>query len=155
MVDAGRVSVVIEGPSPGELRYEAAASATAIEGELTFVCDDGRAFDGQSGWLAVPGDWTCGAPTLARGFRTIGQPLDAWNSTLPRDDGIREVIEITSRGNWRWRYRATSPFAGRVETVVIVDPTSGRIVTASRTDGSGDTDYTFDYDAAFPPIAVP
>jgi hypothetical protein len=155
MTAADAVSVRIQGPSPGELRYEPAASATVIDGEPTFVCRGGRAYDGQSGWLAAPGDWTCGPGALVRGFRTIGQPLDAWNETLPMDAGIRERIDLLSSGRWRWTYRASSPFAGQVTTRVVVDPATGRIASASRADDAGETDYAFDYGADFPPIAIP
>jgi hypothetical protein len=155
LVDAGAVAVMIEGPSPGELRYEPTASATIIDGRPTFVCIDGQALDGQSGWLAVPGEWTCGVPALIRGFRSIGQPLDAWTPSLPKDSGIREAIAMTDEGRWRWTFRASSPFAGSVTTRVTVEPGSGRIVAATRTDDVGRTDYTIDYDAGFPPIAVP
>ena len=155
MSAAGKVRVTIAGPSPGELRFQATASATAIDGALTFVCVNGQALDGQSGWLPVPGDWTCGPEALVWGYRTIGQPLDAWSAALPRDSGIKESIEVTSAGLWRWTYRATSPFAGRVTTRVLVEPATGRVASATRSDGVGKTDYTFDYGATFPTIAAP
>ena len=155
MSDAGKVSVTIDGPAPGELRYEPTSSATAIDGAVKFVCVGGQALDGQSGWLAVPGDWTCGPGALVRGFRTIGQPLDAWSAALPKDSGISESIDVTSGGQWRWTYRAKSPFAGSVTTRIIVHPTTGRIASATRLDGAGTTDYTFDYEAGFPTIAPP
>ncbi len=80
---AGRVEVQITGPNAGTLRYEPDASATAIEGVVGYVCLDGRAYDGQSGFTRVPGRWTCGASALVAGFRGIGLPIDAWNSSIP------------------------------------------------------------------------
>jgi len=152
---AGRLEVAIAGPNAGTLRYEADASATVIEGVIGFVCLGHRAYDGQSGFTAIPGSWTCGAAALVAGFRTIGQPLDAWNATLPSDDAQRE--SVTVRGDtWTWSYRATSPFyGGRVTAVVTLDRQTLRVTAARREDPTGVTTYTFRYRADFPAIAVP
>ncbi len=153
--DAARLEVEIAGPNAGTLRYEADASATVIEGVVGFVCLGGRAYDGQSGFTAIPGSWTCGAAALVAGFRTIGQPLDAWNATLPSDDARRETVTV--RGNtWTWSYRATSPYyGGRVTAVVTLDRTTLRVTAARREDPTGVTTYTFRYRASFPAIVVP
>ena len=59
-------------------------------------------------------------------------------------------------GRWRWDYRGTSAYyGGRVTASVTLDPATGRIVKASRTDPTGDTTYHLEYGATFPPIAVP
>jgi len=152
---AGRVAVVVRGPSSGEIRYEAAASATAIDGQVTFVCHGGRAWDGQSGFAEVPGTWTCGSDALVRGFRLMGQPLDAWSPELPSDQRIRETVTV-SGGRWTWTYRATSPTAGgAVATTVSLDLASGRITAAARTDPVGRTIYAVGYEASFPEITQP
>ncbi|MFH1475352.1 MAG: hypothetical protein ABIG85_05775 [Chloroflexota bacterium] len=152
---AERLEVAIDGPNVGTLRYEADASATVIEGVVGFVCLGRRAYDGQSGFTAVPGSWTCGAAALIAGFRTIGQPLDAWNATLPSDDARRE--SVTVRGDtWTWSYRATSPYyGGRVTAVVTLDRRTLKVTAATREDPTGITTYTFHYGASFPAIAVP
>lgn len=155
--DAGRLEVgfTAPGPATGALRYEATASATVIEGVIGYVCVGGRAYDGLSGFTRVPGSWSCGAKALRAGFRTIGQPLDAWNATLPTDRNIRETVTI-SGSTWTWRYRATSPsYGGTVTASVTLDAETRRITAARRVDPIGTTRYTFDYGADFPRIAVP
>ncbi len=152
---AGRVEVEISGPNAGTLRFEPDASATAIEGVVGFVCLGGRAYDGQSGFTRIPGQWTCGAPALVAGFRGIGQPIDAWNSSIPTDARRRESITLDG-STWTWRYRATSPFyGGDVQVTVTLDGAKRRITAARRVDPTGVTRYSFVYGAAFPPIAVP
>lgn len=156
LAEAGRVEVTVAGPSPGRLRYQPTASATVIGGDPTFVCVDGAAYDGQSGWDSVPGSWTCGVEALVRGFRTIGQPLDAWSSALPADAEIDEETALVGADlDWRWSYRARSPFAGQVKTVLVVDPATGRILSARRIDAAGETEYRFDYASSFPAIEAP
>ena len=152
---AGRMEVEIAGPNAGALRFEPDASATVIDGVVGFVCVGGRAYDGQSSFTRLPGRWTCGAPALTAGFRSIGQPIDAWNATIPTDNARRETLAVED-GRWTWRYRANSPFyGGAVTASVTLDPATGRIVAARRVDPTGTTRYTFDYGAEFPPIAVP
>ncbi len=152
----GKTLVVeIRGPNDGTLRFEPAASATVIEGVVGYVCLGGRSYDGQSGFAAVPGRWTCGADALVEGFRHIGQPIDAWNATIPSDEKRREKVTVVGN-TWTWRYRATSPFyGGAVDTVVTLDRSSGRITGATRTDPTGTTRYSFRYGVRFPKIAVP
>lgn len=152
---AGRLEVGIDGPNAGTLRYQADASATVIEGVVGFVCIARRAYDGQSGFTQIPGSWTCGAAALVAGFRKIGQPLDAWNATVPADDARRE--SVTVRGDtWTWSYRATSPFyGGRVTAVVTIDRRTLRVTAATREDPTGVTKYSFRYGADFAAIAVP
>jgi len=152
---AGRLEVAIDGPNAGTLRYEASASATVIEGVVGFVCLARRAYDGQSGFTAIPGSWTCGAAALVAGFRNIGQPIDAWNDTVPADEARRESVTVVGN-TWTWSYRATSPFyGGRVTAVVTLDRRTLRVTAASREDPTGATKYTFRYGADFPAIAVP
>lgn len=153
--DAARLEIAIDGPAAGALRFEPDASATVIEDVVGFVCTGGRAYDGQSGFTRLPGTWTCGAGALVAGFRGIGQPIDAWNGTIPTDDGRRESL-VVEAGAWTWRYRATSPYyGGAVSASVTLDAATGRIVAARRVDPTGSTRYTFTYGAKFPPIAVP
>jgi hypothetical protein len=153
--DALRVEIGIEGPATATLRFEPAASATVIDGVTGFVCVNGRAYDGQSAFTRLPGRWTCGAPALVAGFRGIGQPIDAWNDTIPTDTRRRETLDVGGR-RWTWEYRATSPFYGGVVTAsVSIDPVSGRVVAARRDDPTGGTRYTFVYGADFAPISVP
>lgn len=153
--DAGRLVVAIDGPAAGSLRFEATASATVIDDVVGFVCVGGRAYDGQSAFTRLPGRWTCGAPALVAGFRSIGQPIDAWNATIPTDRARRESL-VVEDGRWTWRYRANSPFyGGAVTASVTLDPATRRIVAARRVDPTGTTRYTFSYDVDFPPIAVP
>lgn len=153
--DARRLEVDVDGPTPGTLRFEAVASATVIEGTIGFVCVGGRAYDGQSAFTALPGTWTCGAAALVAGFRHIGQPIDAWNTTVPSDDARRE--SVSGGGDTLvWSYRATSAYYGGPITVELsLDTATRRITAATREDPTGITTYTFRYGAAFPAIAVP
>lgn len=153
--DAGRLEITIDGPAAAALRFEPAASATVVDGVVGFVCVGGRAYDGQSAFTRLPGSWTCGADALVAGFRGIGQPIDAWNRTIPTDTRRAESV-VVDGGRWTWRYRATSPFyGGAVSASVTLDPATRRVVAASRRDPTGETRYTFRYGADFPPIAVP
>lgn len=154
--DATPLRIRATGPTPGELRYEAERSATILGEALGFVCHDGRARDGQSGFDELPGSWSCGVDALVRGFRLLGQPLDAWSAELPPDAGIVETVGLEPDGTWRWDYAATNPFVGgSVAAVVILDPATGRIVRASRTDPTGPTTWAIDYEADVPAIDPP
>jgi hypothetical protein len=153
--EARRVEVEIAGPNAGTLRFQATASATVIEGVVGFVCTGGRAYDGQSGFTTLPGKWTCGVKALTAGFRAIGQPADAWSSTIPTDRNRRESV-VEGQGTWTWRYSASSPYlGGAVAATVTLDRATGRITAARRTDPTGTTRYSFQYEADFPPITVP
>jgi hypothetical protein len=147
---------VATGPSPGVLRYTADTSATVGDGELTFVCVAGKAYEGASGgFTELPGSWTCGAGALVEGFRRTGQPLDAWNETVPADSS-RETLGLTEAGDWTWTYDASSAtYGGSVRATVILDPASGQIREASRNDPLGDTAYTVTYGLSLPPIVAP
>lgn len=152
---AGRVEVDITGPNTGSLRFEPDASATVIDDVVGFVCVGGRAYDGQSAFTRLPGRWTCGAPALVAGFRSIGQPIDAWNATIPTDSRRRERLTVDG-DRWTWTYRATSPYyGGAVSATVVLDRASRRVVEARRTDPTGATTYDVRYGVDFPPIAVP
>ncbi len=152
---ARRLEVGIVGPTLGTMRFQADASATVIDGVIGSVCLAGRAYDGQSGFTALPGRWTCGADALVAGFRHIGQPIDAWNATVPSDTARRETVVVRG-ATWTWEYRAMSAYLGGAVTAsVTLDRASGRITSARRADPTGATRYTFHYGAPFPSIAVP
>lgn len=153
---AKHLDVTITGSNPGVLRYEAKASATMVDGKVGFVCVNGAAFDGQSGFARVPGSWQCGAAALVSGFRRIGQPADSWSANSPSDGSITESVTVGPDGIWTWAYTGISPFlGGRVSARVSLDPVTGRIRAAQRTDPTGATTYAFDYAQPFPAIAVP
>jgi hypothetical protein len=153
----GRLSIAVRGEFAAELRYEPTASATVVDGSLQFVCRAGRAYDGQAGFSQLDGRWACGSDALVRGFRTMGQPVDAWSPDLPLDSTVRETYDALDDGSWRWRYRAENPILGegQIRVSVVIDPTTGRILTASRSDPLGTTTWTPTYGASFPSIAVP
>ena len=153
---AKHLQVTLSGPNPGVLRFEPRASATIVDGRVGFVCLDGAAFDGQSGFTQVPGTWKCGAAALSAGFRLIGQPADAWSETSPTDSAITEAVTVASDGTWTWAYAGASAFyGGRVTATVRLDAKSGRILAARRVDPTGVTTYSFDYALTFPALAVP
>ena len=153
---AKHLQVTLAGPNPGVLRFEPSASATIVGGRIGFVCLDGAAFDGQSGFARVTGTWDCGAAALSGGFRNIGQPADAWNETSPTDNAITEVVGTEPDGTWTWAYVGASAFyGGRVTARVSLDAESGRILAARRVDPTGVTTYSFDYETTFPALAVP
>ena len=153
---ARHLQVTASGPSPGVLRFEPSASATMVNGTIVFVCIGGAAYDGQSGFARVPGRWTCGAGALVSGFRQIGQPADSWIANSPGDASITESVTVGSNGSWTWAYTGISPFlGGGITARVSLDPATGRIRTAQRTDPTGTTTYAFDYAGAFPALAVP
>jgi len=153
---ARHLQVTASGPSPGVLRFEPSASATMVNGTVVFVCIGGAAYDGQSGFARVPGKWTCGAGALVSGFRQIGQPADSWSANSPGDASITESVTVGSDRSWTWAYTGISPFlGGRITARVSLDPATGRIRTAQRTDPTGTTTYAFDYVRTFPALAVP
>lgn len=155
--DAGRVRLTVIGSSPGVLRYEPDASATVVDGAVVFICADGAAFDGQGGaFIVVPGTWECGGAALVGGFRNTGQPVDAWGEGLLTDASIAERTSLEPDGRWRWEYEARSAvFGGTVTTTVWVDPLSGRLLDARRSDPTGETRYGISYSETFPPITRP
>lgn len=156
LTTAKRLEVTVSGPNPGVLRFEPAASATIVAGQVAFVCVGGAAFDGQSGFARVPGAWKCGADALVSGFRLIGQPADSWSATSPTDAAITESVKAAADGTWTWAYRGISAFLGGAVTArVSLDTRTGRILAARRTDPTGTTTYTFDYEVTFPALAVP
>ncbi len=153
---AKHLQLTVVGPNPGVLRFEPSASATIVDRKIAFVCVDGAAFDGQSGFARVPGAWKCGASALSGGFRHIGQPADSWNATSPTDSAIAEAVRVGRDGTWTWTYSGVSAFSGgRVTATVSLDATSGRILAARRVDPTGATTYSFDYGVTFPALAVP
>ncbi len=154
---AGHLRIRVIGPNPGILRYEPAASETLIDDRVAFICVDGAAYDGQSGSFArVPGTWSCGGDALVSGFRRNGEPLDSWSKGLPGDEDVTETVSLEPDGRWRWDYVARSPvFGGPVKATVWVDPASGQIRDAVRTDPTGDTRYGINYSETFPPIETP
>jgi hypothetical protein len=152
-----RLEVAVRGPTSGELRFQKGTSATVIDGTVTFLCIDGRAYDGQSGFSRLEGSWVCGSDALAKGFRTMGQPVDAWSDDLLLDVNPRETVDVLGNGDWRWRYRASNPLlgAGDIRVTLVLRPSTGRIVSGSRTDPLGETTWAFAYGADFPEIARP
>lgn len=157
LATTGRLRINVIGPNAGVLRYEPDASETVADGKVVFVCVGGAAFDGQGGtFVAAPGSWECGGGALVGGFRNTGQPVDAWGDSLPTDSAITERTALEPDGRWRWDYTAESPvFGGQVTTTVWVDPATGRILDARRTDPTGSTRYGISYDEVFPPISRP
>ncbi len=155
--ELGHVRVRVIGPNPGVLRYQSDASATVVDDQVVFVCVDGRAYDGQGGeFRRAPGTWACGAAALVNGFRHNGQPLDAWNDSLPGDSGVEESVALEDDGRWRWSYRGRSAiFGGEVAATVWVDPGTGRILDSLRTDPTGETRYGISYEETFPAIERP
>jgi hypothetical protein len=153
---AKHLQVTSAGPNPGTLRFQPSASATIAGGSVAFVCVNGVAYDGQSGFARVPGTWQCGAGALVDGFRHIGEPADSWNASSPGDAAITETVAQAAGGTWTWTYAATSVFlGGKVTARVTLDPASGRILAARRVDPTGTTTYAFDYAVTFPALAVP
>lgn len=153
---AKHLQVTSAGPNPGTLRFQPSASATIAGGSVAFVCVNGAAYDGQSGFARVPGTWQCGAGALVDGFRHIGEPADSWNASSPGDAAITETVAQAAGGTWTWTYGATSVFLGGTVTArVTLDPASGRILAARRVDPTGTTTYAFDYAVTFPALAVP
>lgn len=153
---AEHLQVTSTGSNPGMLRFEPSASATISGGKVAFVCVNGAAYDGQSGFAQVAGTWQCGADALVGGFRHIGEPADSWNASSPGDAAITETVAQAAGGTWTWTYAATSVFlGGKVTARVTLDPASGRILAARRGDPTGTTTYAFDYAVTFPALAVP
>jgi hypothetical protein len=116
----------------------------------------GKAYEGASGgFSALPGSWTCGAGALVEGFRRNGQPLDAWNETIPTDSS-RETLGLAPNGDWTWQYDGSSAtYGGSVRTAVVLDPATGQIREASRIDPLGETAYAVTYGLSLPPIVAP
>jgi hypothetical protein len=157
----GHLRITVIGPNPGVLRYQPTASATVVDGKVVFICARGAAFDGQGGsFAAVPGSWDCGGRALVEGFRHTGQPVDAWsasgNGGGVSDSAIVERLSTESDGRWRWDYSAKSAvFGGTVKTTVWLDPATGHLLDARRTDPTGQTQYGINYSQAFPAIVAP
>ena len=153
---AGRLRITVIGPAPGVLRYEPTRSATVVDGVVTFVCVDNQAYDGQSGFIALPGAWVCGIEALVQGFRTNGQPLDSWQADFPSAERIVETIAVGQDGRWQWTFQAHDPFVGGdVRTTVISIRPPARSSRRRGSDPVGSTTYGISYSATFPPIALP
>lgn len=140
-----------------ELRFEPKASGVLADGSLASVCLTGAAYVVQGlRSTTVPGSWACGASALVSSFRKSGQPVYAWNTRLPVDTRIKERVGVASKGRWQWDYTATSTIlGGAVKSTVVLDATTGRLLSGSRTDPTGTTRFTFSYTTIFAPIALP
>lgn len=147
----------MSGTGVRELRFEPKASGAVADGALGSICLTGAAYTVQGTTsTSVPGRWACGASALVSGFRKSGQPVYAWNTRLPADTKIKERVATTSRDRWQWDYVATSRIlGGTVKTTLVLDSTSGRLISGSRTDPTGTTRFTFSYTTIFAPIALP
>jgi hypothetical protein len=154
---SGRLRLVLSGTGVRELRYEPKASGVIADGALTSVCTAGASWTIQGfKSTSVPGKWACGGSALASSFRKSGQPVYAWNTRLPTDTRIKEVVTATSRDKWTWTYTGTSKIlGGAVKTTLTLDVPTGRLISGSRKDPTGTTRYTFSYTTIFAPIALP
>jgi hypothetical protein len=66
------------------------------------------------------------------------------------------VVTSPSRDKWQWAYTASSKIlGGTVKTTLVLDATTGRLLSGSRTDPTGTTRFTFSYTTIFAPIALP
>jgi hypothetical protein len=152
-----RLRVIVVGGTPDELRFEPRASASLTDGDLTTVCLDGRAYD-IDGFVATERDarWTCGGAAFVSSFRRTGQPREAWNNSVPEDRAIRERVVADGRDRWRWEYTARSDeLGGTVRTTLLMDATTGRLLSGTRRDPGGDVRWTFNYTALFTPVQLP
>lgn len=154
---SGRLRLVLSGNGVRELRYEPKASGVVADGALSSVCMAGAAYTVQGmNSTVVPGKWACGGSALVSSFRKSGQPVYAWNTRLPVDSKIKEVVTAPSRDKWQWSYTGTSRIlGGTVATTLTLDVPTGRLISGSRRDPTGTTRYTFSYTTIFAPIALP
>ena len=154
---SGRLRLVITGAGTRELRYEPKASGAIADGALASVCVGGAAYIVQGFQsTTVPGRWACGGSALISSFRRSGQPVYAWNTRLPADTRIRERLAIVNKGRWRWTYTATSTILkGPVTTTLLIDVETGRLISGTRKDPTGNIRYTFSYTTIFAPIQLP
>lgn len=154
---SGRMRLIMSDGGTHELRFEPKASAVMADNALASVCLTGAAYTVQGmRSVVVPGKWACGASALVSAFRKSGQPVYAWNTRLPVDTKIRERVAVASKGRWQWDYAATSRILrGTVKTTLLLDATTGRLISGSRTDPTGTTRFTFSYTSIFAPIALP
>ena len=153
---AGQVFLMGEGPTDERIQYEPTASAVVIGDAPVVVCIDGIEYEGPNGWQPAQGPFTCGVDALVDGFRSLGFPVGGYSADFEQNKQVKETVSVDPDGRWRWDYTANSPqFSGTVSATVWLDPASGKIVDATRTDPIGKTTWTVDYDATFPPVAVP
>jgi hypothetical protein len=152
-----RLRVIVVGGSPDELRFEPRASASVTEGELTTVCIEGRAYD-IDGFEATQRDarWTCGVAAFVASFRRSGQPREAWNGSVPEERAIRERVVAGGSDRWRWEYSArAADGSGTVQATLLMDAETGRLLSGTRRDPSGDVRWTFNYTGLFTPVQLP
>jgi len=153
----GRLRVIVVGGSPDELRIETRASAALLEGILTVVCVEGQAY-AVDGFRATPwpARWTCGTNAFVSSLRRTGRPLEAWNASIPVDTSIRERVLPEGRDRWRWEYVGRSPILdGPVRATLIMDAATGRLLSGTRSDPSGNVRWTFSYTTIFTPVQLP
>jgi len=152
----GRLRVSVVRPDALELRYEPGASASVVGGVITTICIRSAWYDVQGHRASqIRGKWSCGSAALVAAFRKTGQPLEAYNSTLPVYTSIGETVTVQTK-TWRWTFTALSrDLGGTVTTSVVLDAVTGRLLSAQRTDPRGTTQYGFSYTSIFLPIALP
>jgi hypothetical protein len=153
----GRLRLIVVGGSPNEFRFETRASAALVDGTLKVVCMEGQAY-AIDGFRATPrpARWTCGTSAFVSSMRRTGRPLEAWNASIPVDTSIRERVLPEGRDRWRWEYVARSTtLDGPVRTTLIMDAATGRILSGTRTDPSGNVRWTFSYTTIFTPVQLP
>jgi hypothetical protein len=154
---SGRLRLVITGSGTHELRFEPKASGIVTGGDLSSICVSGAAYT-VSGVQSTPvsGKWACGASALASSFRKTGLPVYAWSTKIPADTKIKEVVTQPTPDHWQWVFTGTSKvLGGTVKTTLLLDPTTGRLLTGTHTDPTGSVRYTFSYTTIFAPIALP
>lgn len=152
-----RLRLIVVGREPDEYRFEPRASAALVDGGLRVVCVEGGAYE-IDGFRATPrpARWTCGFSSLVTAFRRTGQPTEAWNATVAEDARVRERVVADAGDRWRWEYTAISEaLGGRVRVTLIMDATTGRLVSGTRSDPTGDVRWTFNYTALFTPVQLP
>jgi hypothetical protein len=153
---AGQTFLTGTGPTNDRIQYEPTASASLIGEAPVVVCIDGVEYEGPNGFQPAPGPFSCGVDAFVDGFRSLGFPVVGYSTDFEQNRNVKETVSVAPDGRWRWDYAADSPqFSGPVSASVWLDPASGKIVEATRTDPIGKTSWTVDYDATFPPVALP
>ena len=153
---AGQTFLTGNGPTDDRIRYEPTASAALIADAPVVVCIDGVEYEGPNGFEPAPVPFTCGVDAFVDSFRSLGFPVAGYSPEFEQNKKVKETVAVDPDGRWRWSYSADSPqFSGPVSATVWLDPASGKIVEARRKDPIGTTTWTLDYDATFPPVALP
>jgi hypothetical protein len=153
---AGQTFLTGMGPTNDRIQYELTASASLIGDAPVVVCLDGVEYEGPNGFQPAPGTFSCGVDAFVDSFRSLGFPVAGYSSDFEQNRKVKETVSVAQDGRWRWDYSADSPqFSGPVSATVWLDPASGKVVEATRKDPIGKTTWMIDYDATFPPVALP